>query len=88
MEKSVFDGMPVNDKAFPLSDKADKGSFFPARDRTETLGIVGNCRWCNAPIYGKRTVRSDETPLVKYSCSCLALDSCKGKQFTDTIHTK
>lgn len=62
--KSVLDGVPVDDKAFPL--RGQLGGF----QESKHLQIVGKCSSCGAPIYGDSTILENTEPHVKYSCKC------------------
>ncbi len=57
--KSILDGVPVDDKAFPLNKP-------PVRRTTQ----VGNCPACGNPIYAPTECRSDEQIPVQRTCVC------------------
>ena len=59
--KSVLDGVPVVDTAFPLRLHNP-----PPLD----MDIVGSCPKCGSPIYGYKRVAVGAIAPVKYSCTC------------------
>jgi hypothetical protein len=62
--KSVLDGIPVEDRAFPLSGAKDW-------KRTEAaMEVVGHCPKCGSPVYGYKYVPEGAAPPVAYSCDC------------------
>lgn len=75
-EKSILDGIPVDDKAFPLRKPPAPPS---------PLNKVSVCPVCGAPIYGHDywLVQPGKEPEVVYSCKCL--DKTKG--FEGTVRT-
>lgn len=58
-----------------LDRAASDGSYEPSQTappvvRT-SLGIVGNCPACGAPLYGRRTAFEGQTPPpIVYACDC------------------
>lgn len=64
MGKGILDGLPVDDKTFPL--KGRTGAINPTDYKKV---IVGSCPKCGAPIYGNQ-VMLKEVPEVFYSCKC------------------
>ena len=58
--KSVLDGIPVKDEAFPLN-----------KEKKNLRGIVGHCVRCGAPIYG-HAVTDEESPRSTKSCDCFS----------------
>lgn len=63
-EKSLLDGVPVDNRAFPL------GKATPVKLADE-LSVVGNCPTCGAPIYGSPKVAKQGAVLeVTFACSC------------------
>ena len=62
MSKSVFDGIKVDDKAFPLSDRPVVANV--------PLSVVGHCPACNSPIYGPLTASSSKPIQVRRTCDC------------------
>jgi hypothetical protein len=64
-EKSVLDGMPVEDKAFPLRGKLPERKSPPPK-----LEIVGSCPSCGAPIHGLKTITAGQDAHTTYSCQC------------------
>ena len=67
IRKSILDGIPVVDKAFPLNKECSSKIW----DGGRFLSVVGSCPSCGGPVYGLSTVAEDEEkPPVKYSCDC------------------
>ncbi len=69
--KPVLDGIPVEDKAFPIS---------PLRQQMEKLSkpaktIVGACCCCGSPIYGHPKLLEGDEPEVVFSCKCHSVGS-------------
>ena len=73
--KSILDGVPVQNTAFPSSDDYQGCGI---------LEQVGNCPTCGGPIYGRKEVRPGEFPVTQRSCTCLP----PGKDFQASMHTK
>jgi hypothetical protein len=69
-KKSVLDEIAVKkDKSFKEWEQAmtkDKPSVYDS----DSLVITGSCPHCGAMIYGKPVIKVDETPVIKYTCSC------------------
>lgn len=63
--RSILDGIPVEDKAFPLHQ--NKGSLAPAA--VGRLSVVGNCP-CGAPIYGPKEIPPGTSPDLHRTCAC------------------
>lgn len=59
-QKSILDGIPVEDKAFPLGKKPEGKAL---------QEVVSQCPACGAPIYGQR-MTTETNPSVTYSCFC------------------
>jgi hypothetical protein len=76
-QKSILDGVPIDDKAFPLIGEKN------AEDN-ETIGIVSKCSLCGSPIYGPSYIRSNKEPVVRRTCNCQE----KPKNFQDSTCTK
>jgi hypothetical protein len=45
------------------------------------LSIISKCTDCGAPIYGAKTVKIDEEPVVKFSCDCRLKTTNLGIQY-------
>lgn len=37
----------------------------------EVLDVVGSCPACGAPVYGRKSLRDDEVPIVVRGCTCV-----------------
>lgn len=68
VDKSVLDGIPVENEAFPL-----KENRIPPKGGSsiiQPLVAVGKCPKCGAPIYGPKQIHKNETLEVRHSCGC------------------
>ncbi len=59
-DKSLLDGMRTKEQGFPLGGE----------DVKTRLEVVGACNQCGSPIYGRKSLWADESPVVKRSCLC------------------
>jgi hypothetical protein len=66
--KSIIDGVPGNDKAFPLN--CNEGELLDTPAKSADLKIVSSCPRCGSPIYGYDKVAADADPRVKLTCNC------------------
>ncbi len=70
--KSALDGIPVDDRAFPLG-----GSSTAPQKHEEHQAfaeVVGNCPVCGAPIYGQRRLVV-APPRIARTCACLHVNT-------------
>ncbi len=71
---SILDGWNVVDKM---------DGVVKATTDDQISGIVGHCPKCGAPIYGQKTVKASEAPVVQHTCTC-----SWNKNLCDTVCTK
>ncbi len=59
---SLFDGVPLNDKAFPLSEQ----------HRIKDMTVISSCPSCGAPVYGYSSIPAGKegTIKIRFSCDC------------------
>lgn len=84
-DKSVLDGIPVEDKAFPLHKG---GTSAAGCGKDPQLVIVGHCPQCGGPCYGKMTVFANEKPPIVYSCNCFRKDGIVRQSFVENKEHK
>ena len=82
-DKSVLDGLPVDNKAFPLQGVGSCNKSPPSSH----LVVLSSCPQCGAPIYGNRQVDYGEFPVVQYSCTCTP-PPVRQKSILDSMETK
>ena len=68
--KSIIDGIPVVDKAFPLNPNVVLPSQTASLPESPVLEIVSRCPTCGSPIYGNQTTKATEVPVVVRTCIC------------------
>ncbi len=78
MQKSILDGIQVDDKAFPLHKVVEK------KCEKQVLIFAGGCPECGAPIYGPSWVEKGEPVHIEYNCSC----RLQRKSFMGQMQTK
>ena len=87
--KSVFDGIPIIDKATQVirevAGRLSTSASGVLASGVESLGIVSCCPICGAPIYGREAIDVGDSPSVKHSCGC---HSDQVKNFSDTVSSK
>ena len=47
------------------------------------MEVVGHCSQCGNPVYGRKTILSEQHPFVRRTCNCTP-----SNRFLDTMQTK